>query len=421
MENNINGKTQNKIMLKYLDARLNLMFREAKIYADNTALIDQVEQIDEDKFIQKERREEFDLLNELTSYLSFEKEDPTNTYEFKGFEYPLNLDGTNKKKTTIFVSKENALKISAKADKFESVLGVRLPVELYLLKYKDTNMPGLDYAAPEPKTADKTRAQHEQELEAYYQGHGVNKEPNTVNNFRQAYPHEKINPRGENPEMTNVAQEGYYSSTVEELAAAEFEMEHGEPGLQPGEESPVVNSIPLGQRFRQLKNFLSEPGVKKKFLKALGIVGLGAVTIGLFQASPLLAVTILGGTAGGFLAGKTAIPGIAKLGKSIKKKIKDWWLGPEITQEEPQHQEPTMTPEEINARIEELQIEIFGLEEEMRILREEINLLPDGDPAKATKQQEFAAKEAQIRAKQNEVTAILQRNDQEHNVGGPRR
>ena len=73
VENNINGKTQNKIMLKYLDARLNLMFREAKIYADNTALIDQVEQIDEDKFIQKERREEFDLLNELTSYLSFEK------------------------------------------------------------------------------------------------------------------------------------------------------------------------------------------------------------------------------------------------------------------------------------------------------------------------------------------------------------
>ena len=421
MENNINGKTQNKIMLKYLDARLNLMFREAKIYADNTALIDQVEQIDEDKFIQKERREEFDLLNELTSYLSFEKEDPANTYEFKGFEYPLNLDGTNKKKTTIYVSKENALKISAKADKFENVLGVRLPVELYLLKYKGTNMPGLDYEAPEPKTADKSRADHETALENYYKAHGVNKEANPANNFRQAYPHEKINPRAENPEMTEFVQEGYYSSTVEELAAAEFEMEHGDPGLQPGEESPVVNSVPLGQRFRQLKNFLSEPGVKRKLIKTLGIVGLGAVAIGLFQAAPAVTAVALGSLGGGALIAATAGPGLIKLGRSIKKKIKDWWLGPEITQETPQQPEPTMTPEQINARIEELQIEIFGLEEEIRILTEEINLLTDGDPVKAKKQRELIAKQSQIRTKQNEVTSILQRNDQEHNLGGPRR
>lgn len=425
MENTINGKEKNQTLLSFLDIRLNKLFRDAKKFAEDKALADQVEKIDDERFVEKEKKEEFDLLTELYSYLSFEKEDPANTYEFKGFEFSYTFDGTydgaNAKKTTVYISKENALKISKNADKFENVLGVRLPVELFLLKYKDTNMPGLDYAAPEPKAADKTLDQHEAELETYYKDHGVEKEQDEVNGFRKAYPHEKIDCRGEKPTMGNVGQKGYYASVVEELAADELDMEHGEPGLEPGEESPIKRSVPLGQRFRNIKNFFADKGVKKKLLKGLCIAGLGVGAIALLQANPMIAIALLGGAGVGVLLGKFALPPLFKGWRGLKKKIKDWWMGPEQTNEKPKPKKPSMTPEEINARIEQIKLEIFELEGQIQSLEDEISILPENDPLIAEKQNQINEIRELIKAKEKEVPGMFRQNDEEHTVGGPKR
>lgn len=425
MENTINGKEKNRALLSFIEIRRNKLFRDAKKYAEDKSLADQVEKIDDDLFVEKEKKEELDLLTELHSYLSFEKEDPANTYEFKGFEYSFTFDGTfdgtNPKRTTVYINKENALKISKKADKFENILGVRLPVELFLLKYKGTNMPGLDYEAPSPKTADKTPEQHEAELEKYYKDHGVDKEQDEVNGFRKPYPHEKIDCRGDKPTIGTVGQRGYYADTVETLAAEELEMEHGEPGLEPGEEQPIKKSVPLGQRFRALKNFFSDENVKKKFKKGLGIVGLGAGAIALLHANPMITSIVLAGAGIGVLAGKFVVPKIKKAWRKIKTKIHNWWMGTGETKEEPKEKKPTLTPEQINARIEQIQLEIFEIEGQIESLEDEISILPENDPQIVEKQNQIAELRNQIKAKQKEIPEMFHTNDQEHTTGGPRR
>ena len=325
MEKFINGKDSNKKLISYLGTRMQLLINEAKIYSEIAGLEDEVVDIGNNTFVKKEKYAEYGLLSELNSYISFEKNPAEDTYEFKGFKY---TQGTDEKKVSIFVSKENALKISKMADSLESILGVRLPAELYLLKYKDDNMPGLDYKMPEPKTADKDRTAHEAQLESYYQSHGVSKEADPTLGFRKPYPHEKMNGRNGTPEITDVPQEGYYTAVTEEINARVNDMEHGNPGLQPGETQPITGvDLPLGQKIGRgllrFKNFMTDKEVHSKFLKTLAIVGVGAAVVALFASKPILALSIAAGAGVGYVGGKFLYPAGSKAWKSAQKLSRD--------------------------------------------------------------------------------------------------
>ena len=121
MENFINGKEVNKKLITYLGIRMQSLIKEAKIYSEIAGLEEEVVEVGDGVFIRKEKYAEYGLLSELNSYISFEKNPSEDTYEFKGFKY---TQGTDEKKTTIYVSKENALKISKMADSLERNLKI---------------------------------------------------------------------------------------------------------------------------------------------------------------------------------------------------------------------------------------------------------------------------------------------------------
>ncbi len=441
MEKIINGKELNKEFIKSITKRVTQLFEDARLFSEQANAEEIVEKIDDKKFIKKEDKEEYNILMTLLAYLEYEKEPAENTYEFKGLEY---TEGIDTKKTTIYVSKENALKISKLANDYESKLArsnnpedhkmsIKFPVELLLLKYKGTNMPGLDYEAPEPKTADQTDVEYEEGLETYYNGHGIDKTDNETIDFREPYPHEKINYRENPPTMSNVVQGGYYSSTVEELSAAALGTEHGDPGLDPGEEEPIVGTDRglgrrIGDGLLNIKNIFKSDSLLKNVTKGLIICGLGYTAISCLIASPGVTLMLAGGAA---LVGGTAklvFPKIKKAYKAIKKKISEWLFGPRLTDEpnggeggeggtdghgqdpEPTP-EPTMTAQQILDGIAEIYSEINLLNDEVRTLDAEIAALADNDPQKAAKQAQRTEKMNLIRTKKIEITSMLHQHD----------
>lgn len=429
MENTINGLTLNQKVIKHLKSKKEMMYREAKFYSENVDFIDQVEKTADENFVKKEQIEQHKYLVLLEQYLSFDKEDPANVYEFKGFKY--NKSPGDEVKTTIFLKKEHALNISRFADKFEQLLGVRLPAELYLLKYKDDNMPGLDYKAPEPKVAKDKPEEHEQKLERHYEAHGVHKTPDTATDFRQAYPHEKINGRNGTAEMTDVPQDGYFTTTAEEHSKAKLNAGVGPEGLGRGQKSRVTGTDKdlgrrIGKGILDTKNFLTDKENHKTALKALAVVGIGAGVISLFATKPILAVAIAAGAGGGYLISKFGLPLGSKLYKSVKKKLGEWLFGPEL------QKPPSETPEQIAEKLSKLQEEEYVKTEEIRIYQEQIDFLkaqiarlPKDDPKVEQYTKEIQAREQAIKANttrlaeiKKDVAAMLFKHDNELSGGG---
>lgn len=430
-ENIVNGKESNKKFIEAIIARRTKLFEDAKPFAESSNAADVVEKIDDENFVKKEDKEEYDILMTLMSYLDFEKEPAENTYEFRGLEYQ---NGNNSYRTTIYLSKENALKVSKLANDYEDKLrrsnnnpddlkmSIKFPVELLLLKYKGTNMPGLDYEAPEPKTAAQSIKEYETGLEQYYSQHNINKEFDEMAEFRKSYPHERINCHQVPPTMSNIVQNGYYEDTVRELAGRNMNAEHGEPGLEPDQEEPIVGTDrPLGRRIGDgllnIKNIFKSDTIFEKVTKGLIIAGLGYTAVSCLIASPGVTLMLAAGiTAVGATAAYIS-PKIKKGLKAVKKKLKEWLFGPELTNE-PEQEPETMTPEQITARTEEIQREIQAIDADIARLTEEMNNLPEGSPERAAKEAEIAAKNREKRAKLAEVSALLHNYDAEHSRGG---
>lgn len=444
----VNGKELNKQIIEDIKKRIKRLFETAKPLAELENAEESVDKIDDENYVKKEDREEYDILMTLLQYLDFEKENAEDVYEFKGVEYKTESDS---KKTTIYVKKENAITLSKLATKYEDVLrrsnskpddkkmSIKFPIELLSLKYSDQNMPGLDYKAPEPKLASQSNQDYEDGLNTYYESHGITREADEVTEFRKPYPHEKINYRKDTPEITNVATNGYYSSMVEELAARDLGGEHGEPGLDPGEEEPIIGTdLPLGRRigetYLNLRNILRSKTFHSKIVKGLAIVGLGAGAILCLKASPIITLMFAAGIGGGALGIKYVLPPVQKGYNAIKNKLNEWLFGQQLTatpeqppspreEEEEELEDPvtSMTSEEINARIEEINAEATILEQKIHDLTEEIKGMDDTDPEKANKQSELAAKRQELRVKYSEISSLLHTHDEEHSMGGPRR
>lgn len=465
MENHINGKEVNKKFINAIKRRRKKLFENATPYITTSNADQVIDKIDDDNYIKKEDKEEYDILMTLLSYLDYKSEPKENCYEFKGLEYK---SGTRTNKTSIVVTKDNALKISRLANDYEDKLkrsnsnpddqkmSIKFPVELLMLKYSGQNMPGLDYSAPEPKLASQTDEEYDAGLKTYYESHGVDTIPNNVTNYRDAYPHEKINYRVNPPEITNVVQNGYYDARVAEIAAqalgAQPTGESNTPGMQPGEEQPIVGTDrTLGRRIGDgllnIKNILKSDTLSKTLGKTAVIAGLGYTAISCLIANPGVTLLIAAGATVTIGGAGLVFPQVKKGYNAIKKKIKEWLFGPELINNpptsgtdgnggnggrpggttpptgdngNPSPDESSMTPEELNNKIEELNNDITRLEQELATLSTEIANLPDGDE-KTAKLQEQAQKRNEYRVKLNEVTALLHQYDREHTTGGPRR
>ena len=246
----------------------------------------------------------------------------------------------------------------------------------------------------------------------------------------------------EPPVITNVVQNGYYDTRVAEIAANDLGAEHGDPGMEPGEEQPVVGTDrQLGRRIGDgllnIKNLLKSKTLPEKLGKATVIAGLGYTAVSCLIANP--GVTLLVAAGATVAAGGAGLifPQVKKGYNAIKKKVKEWLFGPELTETPPQGgngggttppaedpivtevPEPTMTPEELNDRIISIQAEIATLESELAQLNTDIAALPDGDEKNA-KLAEQTQKRNEYRVKLNQVSALLEQYDRQHDAGGPR-
>lgn len=455
MENIIKGKEANATFIESIEKRITKLFEDAKPYTTTSNAEDVIEKIDDENYIKKEDKEEFDILMTLLSYVEYKEEPKENVYEFKGLEYK---EGDKTVKTSIFVSKENALKISRLANDYEDKLkrsnanedmkmSIKFPIELLMLKYQGQNLPGLDYGAPEPKLASQTDDEYDASLKTYYDGHGVETKADETTEYREPYPHEKFNYRVEPAEATSVVQNGYYTERVAEIAENALGAEHGDPGLEPDEEQPIVGTDrglgrKLGDAILTVKNIFKSKELPKKICKwgVLGVLGYTAVSC--LVTNPAVTLLIAGGVtvvAGG---ARLIFPKVKKGINAIKKKVKEWLFGPELTQnpptgrppvtnpptggteEEPEEPTPTeetetLSVEEINDRIAELQTEITEIKEQQAQLSAQIESLPDGEE-KIQKIAELKKLLAKEKVRTLEVASLLHQYDLEHNAGGPR-
>ena len=482
MENNINGKELNKKFINAIKRRRKKLFEDAKPYITTSNADDVIEKIDEENYIKKEDREEYDILMTLLSYLEYKSEPKENCYEFKGLEY---RSGARTNKASIVVTKDNALKISRLANDYEEKLkrsnnpddkkmSIKFPVELLMLKYQGQNMPGLDYAAPEPKLASQTDEEYDAGLKTYYEGHGVETTQSALIEYREAYPHEKINYRENPPVMTNVTQNGYYTATAEGIEANNLGAGHGDPGMEPGEEQPVVGTDrDLGRRIGDgilnIKNLFKSGTFHQKtgkvIAKGIMIAGLGITAVTCLMANPGVTLLVAAGAGVAIGGGKLLFPPIKRGYNAIKKKIKEWLFGPELTNNPPAggnggnggnsgnnggttpptggnggatnppttppttpptggngnpdpDQDQTLSVEEINERILELNNEVETLKVEQQRLEGEISALPDGQE-KIDKMAELKKVLGKIKVRTLEVASLLHQHDVDHSTGGP--
>ena len=75
MENNINGKEVNKKFINAIKRRRKKLFENATPYITTSNAADVIEKIDDDNYIKKEDREEYDILMTLLSYVEYKEED----------------------------------------------------------------------------------------------------------------------------------------------------------------------------------------------------------------------------------------------------------------------------------------------------------------------------------------------------------
>lgn len=292
----------------------------------------------------------YETLWELLTYISFEKEPGENVYEIPGIKMPKADDNSKFESHTIYVTKENAKKISALSNDIKNHLNIVFPDELFQLA-QEQMIPGLGYVAPEPRKYSETEEEYEARMEQHYKTNGHDKEKLDEIEYRAPYPHEKVRYTKDNAVMTDEPRESYLETLRKKGLSPEV-AEPGAPGMPSGQRRRVVDTNPtLGNRIRNIFTTLNGVKASEKTIKiALGTVAAGALIGGsflLFPAGSLGMTTVLAVSA----------PAGVALGLFIKKNkdkwkegIKEWWKKifrgpvldgpdtPEPTQQTPQPQ-----------------------------------------------------------------------------------
>lgn len=435
MENNvniINGKDTkyNANMLAILQAYCEKLYQKGSVYKDNEQLLETVEIIDAEHCVLKEDKKKYDLLTRLITYLSFEKQEKKEVYEFFGFGYG-DKDGFHK--ATIYLTKENAYTIGKLAKDYEEELkefGIIIPHELYQLKNRGQNMPGLDYGAPEPKTADQTIDDYEKYLATYYHGHGIEPEPSQVYDFRQSYPHERVDYRKEPAEMSNIIfGHSYFESTTNGFAKKDLEevVEEEPPQNTPEEEEFVITDTDeglgrkIGDALKNIKNRFTSPNFKDKAFKGIAMASLGVTLVSMLAANPFVTVALVGGGAALVGGGIALSKPIKKGWKAFKKKVHEWLYGKELTPAEQLAGKHTLA--EIQQMIMNNLLEQQKLTAEIDALKAEIDAMEDDNPDKKKKQEERDKKVQELKVKQEYNITLAKARDilaqQELDAGGP--
>lgn len=282
--------------------------------------------------------EKITIITELSNYFNFDKFDAHETFEIPGVQLK------NGKFIKIYVKEEDITKIADKADKYEKMLGIKFPAQIYQFqtKHLGETIPGTNTPIPRPKLISETNNQYEEYLKTIYTNEGISTKAAPDNIGRNPYPHEQINFK-----KTNKVNYDYYSEYyLNYQSAVRFNIlrsqtpqsgEQRKPNnrIRPGEkltikDSELVEKTPLGQKIGRglttLGTTTSNPNFWTKFKATVGglliATGIGFV---IFSNTAIAA---------GIAAGAIAVGSGLFFGKKIKnsfsRKINNWLYGKPI-------------------------------------------------------------------------------------------
>lgn len=349
MSNECIGKEVNKNLLDRLNQKLRDYVLAKKVSEENIIESEQFFKTslkDEDGkdiyiFADEDGKapEEYTVLSELITYVSFEKASSEEIYEIPGVVITNPANPEQKETQTFYITKNNAKLIAENEKKYRDILKIEFPDELFQL-YHENIIPGVGYKAPLPKKYSETEEEYETRLETEYKTNGVNKE--ALEQYRKPYPHEMVRYNNPMPEMTDVPRASY-QTRLNQKGLSPAGAEPGGPGTPEGQRKKVTDTDQkLGQKLYQFLQTAKGVTVSKDTAKrVIGTIATGVMVGGSLIAWPLPTLAVLGST-GAFLGvgylgrkyGKMAI-------KAVKTKWNNWLRGTPKAEEQEQPTGPT--------------------------------------------------------------------------------
>lgn len=302
---------------------------------------------DNTAFVKEDEKDIYDAINNLKSYLEFNTFSFDETYEIPGVKIKEN---NAQVKVNLYIRKEDIGKIAEEAEKFESLLGIELPAQIYQFKskYQKININGELDDIPRPKLMSETSDQYEEYLANFYSNHNIEPTPNANGVGREAYPHEQIDFKVNNSINENFRSE-YYLDYIrgEHLRILwpghnrdESQTNNNQPQRRNNRiedddeltvrESDEIEKTPLGQKIgaglTSFENFFKSGSNWQKI--KTGAIGALLVSGGAFlvYSSPVAALVTGGAILGGVALGK----GLKKAGKFLSNKLKNFLYGEKI-------------------------------------------------------------------------------------------
>lgn len=354
-------------------------------------------------YVKNEDKELYGAINELLGYISFSSFKADETYDIPGVTIKINT--TKEKIPNIAVKQDNIEKLAKSAKKFESLLGIKFPDQIYQFNHQQENIPGLNFVAPRPKFISESDEEYEQFLENYYTSNGLQKEE-LSGIWRKAYKHEQVDYKKDKIVVDETYQSEYYKKNLQEKVAQKNPnpSKQGGPKNQKakkGEQLKIVDSeledqkLPFWQKVGLGKTSIGANIKSGSNWQKIRLLGAGALlTTGVCYAAVANPGMALGLAATGGAIGLGVF--IAKKLKPQVEKFKNWvndaLYGKPITNNEPtddgesketppkETQEPSAPSEEQSHQVDPLVADEFakfiedaGFEDEIRNYKENKN------------------------------------------------
>lgn len=283
-------------------------------------------------------KETINTINELANFFNFDKFIPNETFEIPGLQL------RNGKYIKIYVKEDDITNIADQAEKYEKLLGIKFPAQIYQYQTKNlgATIPGTKTPIPRPKLVTETNDDYEKYLKNIYTNEGILTKPAPDKIGRSPYPHEHIDFKRTQEEDSTYYSEYYLnyqnSIRIQNLRSQVPPTEgpkRTNNRIQRNErltvkDSELVGKTPLGQKIGKGLTTMGSITANPNFWTKLKVGVASAVIVtalgfGIY-ANPALAAAIAVGAVsigGGIFLGK-------KIKNAISRKINNWLYGKPI-------------------------------------------------------------------------------------------
>lgn len=244
------GAKLNEDLIKIIHERREALIRDGK-FAKESDEPEELEVIDAslDIVIQKSDQEEYEALVEFErDFLVFNRDGKDELLGDQIYDIPGIKIGSGDPEYLLALDKDKLQALAKKAKEYERIFGkslkIKFPNEIYQALYDDVIVTGTTLRYPPLKTVSESHEEYESRLEEYYKGAVIKMEIDLGDGkmWREPYPHELIDYKGDAPERKTENQSAYYE-LVEGIIRGMDPIEHA-----PEEPTPDAPETPTPER-----------------------------------------------------------------------------------------------------------------------------------------------------------------------------